>query len=140
MPDEEKDVIEQIDATFDDVAEAITPRATPSDVIPGGMPFAKWRGKIDLGGDELDVYVLDTEDRVIALRSAVKSIANADSVDLAKFIGVNSLKPFINSDLILAELVGFSIPGTQFTGRGMTTEHFELICRGYVQRSMSSAK
>src|ERR1700733_12870629 len=23
-------------------------------------PFAKWRGKIDLGGDELDVYVLDT--------------------------------------------------------------------------------
>lgn len=133
MPDEKKDVIEPIDATFDDVVEAIAPRATPSDVIPGGMPFAKWRGKIDLGGDELDVYVLDTEDRVIALRSAVRSIANADSGDLAKFIGVNSLKPFINSDLILAELVEFSIPGTQFTGRGMTTEHFELICRGYVQ-------
>lgn len=133
MPDEKKDVIEPIDATFDDVVEAIAPRATPSDVILGGMPFAKWRGKIDLGGDELDVYVLDTEDRVIALRSAVRSIANADSGDLAKFIGVNSLKPFINSNLILAELVEFSIPGTQFTGRGMTTEHFELICRGYVQ-------
>lgn len=96
-------------------------------------PFAKWRGKIDLGGDELDVYVLDTGDRVIALRSAVKSIADADSGDLAKFIGVSSVKPFINNELILAELREFSIPGTQFLGRGMTTEHFELICRGYVQ-------
>jgi hypothetical protein len=96
-------------------------------------PFAKWRGKIDLGGDELDVYVLDTGDRVISLRSAVKSIAEADSGDLAKFIGVSSLKSFINNDLILAELLEFSIPGTQFLGRGMTTEHFELICRGYVQ-------
>lgn len=96
-------------------------------------PFAKWRGKIDLGGDELDVYVLDTGDRVISSRSAVRSIADADSGDLAKFIGVSSLKPFINNDLILAEMREFAIPGTQFTGRGMTTEHFELICRGYVQ-------
>lgn len=96
-------------------------------------PFAKWRGQIDLGGDELDVYVLDTGDRVISLRSAVKSIAEADSGDLAKFTGVSSLKSYINNDLILAELLEFSIPGTQFLGRGMTTEHFELICRGYVQ-------
>lgn len=108
--------------------ESIQPTATSL-----SSPFAKWRGKIDLGGDELDVYVLDTGDRVISLRSAVKSIADADSGDLAKFIGVSSLKSFINNDLILAELREFSIPGTQFIGRGMTTEHFELICRGYVQ-------
>ncbi|MFI4975593.1 MAG: P63C domain-containing protein [Caulobacterales bacterium] len=103
-------------------------------------PFAKWRGKIDLGGDELDVYVLDTGDRVISLRSAVSSIADADSGDLAKFIGVSSLKPYINNDLILAELLEFSIPGTQFLGRGMTTEHFELICRGYVQALYEKAR
>ena len=96
-------------------------------------PFAKWRGKIDLGDDELDVYVLDTGDRVIALRSAVRSIANAESGDLAKFIGVSSLKPYINNDLVLAELLEFAIPGTQFLGRGMTTEHFELVVRGYVR-------
>lgn len=96
-------------------------------------PFAKWRGKIDLGDDQLDVYVLDTGDRVISLRSAVNSIAEADSGDLAKFTGVSALKPYINNDLILAELLDFSIPGTQFLGRGMTTEHFEIICRGYVQ-------
>lgn len=111
-----------------------TTKATAdSEVNSLSSPFAKWRGKIDLGGDELDVYVLDTADRVISLRSAVKSIADADSGDLAKFIGVSSLKTFINNDLILAELLDFAIPGTQFLGRGMTTEHFELICRGYVQ-------
>lgn len=131
MP-EKNDTIDPIDATFDEVVDAVI---SPSEItIPRhDLPFAKWRGKIDLGGDELDVYVLNTEDRVLALRSAVKSIANADSGDLAKFTGVSSLKPYINNDLILAELREFSIPGTQFTGRGMTTEHFEMIVRGYVQ-------
>lgn len=112
-------------------AAARTQATTPATGMQS--PFAKWRGKIDLGGDELDVYVLDTGERVISLRSAVKSIADADSGDLAKFIGVSSLKPYINNDLILAELKEFSIPGTQFIGRGMTTEHFELICRAYVR-------
>ena len=96
-------------------------------------PFAKWRGKIDLGGDELDVYVLDTGERVISTRAAIKSFSGADSGNLGNYLGVSALKPFVNSDLILGELLEFSIPGTQFLGRGMTTEHFELICRGYVQ-------
>lgn len=100
---------------------------------PMTSPFAKWKGKIDLAGEELDCYVLDTEERVIALRATVKAIADADSGDLAKFIGVSALNAFINKDLILAELIEFSIPGTQMKGLGMTTEHFELICRGYVQ-------
>ena len=128
-----------IDATPDELARAaVTPipgPETPLEVEPraGTIPFAKWRGKIDLGGNELDVYVLNTGDRVIALRSAIKSISGADTGSLASYVGAVSLKPFINSDLILAELLEFSIPGIQFTGRGMTTEHFELICRAYVQ-------
>lgn len=96
-------------------------------------PFAKWRGTIDLGGDTLEVYVLDTKERVIALRSAVKSMTNVDSGKLGNYITVSALKPFINSELILGELLEFSIPGTQFRGMGLTTEQFELICRGYVQ-------
>lgn len=96
-------------------------------------PFAKWRGSIDLGGDTMEVYVLDTQQRVIALRSAVKSMTNVDSGKLGNYITVSALKPYINSDLILGELLEFSIPGTQFKGMGLTTEQFELICRGYVQ-------
>ena len=95
-------------------------------------PFAKWRGQIDLGNDPIECYVLDTGQRVISLRAAVKSIADADSGDLAKFIGVSALKPFINKELVLAELLEFSIPGTQFKGSGLSTENYELILRGYV--------
>lgn len=103
-------------------------------------PFAKWRGNIDLGGDELDVYVLDTKQRVIALRSAVRAMTSVDSGKLGNYIGVSALKPFINSDLILGELLEFSIPGTQFKGMGLTTEQFELICRGYVQALYEGAQ
>lgn len=131
------DKIEPIEGSFEEVVDVVSqPAAATPEVVASsevGLPFAKWRGKVDLGGDELDVYVLDNGDRVIALRSAVRAIADADSGDLAKFIGVSSVKSFINSELVLAELLEFSIPGTQFTGRGLTTKHFELICRGYVQ-------
>lgn len=93
---------------------------------PAVETFAKWKGQIDLGGDVLDCYVLNTEKRVISLRATVRSIAEVDNSDLAQMIGVSSLKSFINKDLILAELVEFSIPGTQLKGLGLTTEHFEL--------------
>lgn len=96
-------------------------------------PFAKWKGKIELAGTELDCYVLDNQQRVISLSATVKAIAEADSGDLVKFIGVSSLVNFINKEVILDGLIDFSIPGTQFKGKGLTTEHFELICRGYVQ-------
>ena len=127
-----------IDATPDELAQAaVTPiqdSIVAAVVEPNANPpFAKWRGKIDLGGDELDVYVLNTGDRVIALRSAIKSMSGVVSGNLGSYIGVVALKPFLDSDLLLGELLEFSIPGTQFTGRGMTTEHFELICRAYVQ-------
>lgn len=126
--------IQPIDASFEDVVDSMMEVERPEREIDiSKLPFAKWRGKIDLGGDELDVYVLDTEDRVIALRSAIKSFAGVESGNLGSYVGASALKPFINSDLILGELVDFSIPGTQLTGRGMTTEHFELICTGYVQ-------
>lgn len=133
MPDDKK-TIEPINADFDDVAKAMTPRAKV--VAKGGngeIPFAKWRGKIDLGGDELDVYVLNNEERVVAMRSAVTAITDTEGGDLETYIGAKSLKPFIDKDLFLEELVQFSIPGTQFMGRGLTTAQFETVCRAYVQ-------
>lgn len=129
-------IIEPIPDTMSNVLSAVLdPKNAEPDASAKNLvsPFAQWRGKIELGEDELDCYVLDTKQRVISLGATVKAIANAESGDLAKFIGVSSLNDYINKDLILAELVEFSIPGTQFKGKGLTTEHFELICRGYVQ-------
>jgi len=101
------------------------------EVLPPPPPslFAKWRGQIDLGGDLIDCYVLDTEQRVIALRSAIRTVTGADSGNLGSYISASALKPYLNSDLVLGELIEFSIPGTQFKGSGMTTEHFEMICQ-----------
>ena len=124
----------KIDATPDELARAaVTPiPETPLEVEPvtGSIPFAKWRGKIDLGGDELDVYVLDTGDRVISLRSAIKSISGVVSGNLGSYVGVVALKPFIDSDLILGELLEFSIPGTQFH----RTRHDDGALRAYMPR------
>ncbi|GAJ28148.1 P63C domain-containing protein [Acidomonas methanolica] len=135
MPD--KNIIEPIDATFEDVTKAVV---TPSEPPPSGSslrmpgsPFAQWPGKLDLGGEQIDCYVLDTGERVLALRSAIRAISGTDSGNLGNYIGVSTLKSFINSDLVLGELIEFSIPGTQFKGSGLTTANFELILRAYVR-------
>jgi len=47
--------------------------------------------------------------------------------------GQKNLNPFIDKDKILQETIRFAIPGTQWIAIGITTEQFELICRGYVQ-------
>ena len=95
-------------------------------------PFAKFPGILDLGGTEVDVYVLDTGERVISLRATLKAIADRDGGNLAEFIGVQALKSYINKDLVLAETVEFNIPGTQLKGRGIPAERFLDICRAYV--------
>lgn len=134
MPKETDKIIEPIPDTFDNVVNAVLdPKNAVSTSVILKSPFAKFQGQIDLGGDLLDVYVLDTGHRVIAMRSVVKTISNTDSGKLGNYIEASSLKPFIDSDKILGELLEFSIPGTQLKGLGLTTEHFELICRGYIQ-------
>lgn len=96
-------------------------------------PFAKHRGVMTLGGLPIDVYVLDTEARVISLRAVLKVLTDVDGGVLEDYIGVKALKPFLNSDLVLEESVDFYIPGTQFRGRGITAEQFEAILTGYVR-------
>ena len=81
----------------------------------------------------MDCYVLDTGERVMSLRSTIKAMANVDSGKLGEYIGVNALNPFIDKGKILGELRDFHIPGTQLRGKGITSDHFELICRAYIQ-------
>jgi len=97
------------------------------------LPFAKWRGQIDLGGEELDVYVLNDETRVLSSGSTTKALANVERGSLQDYIGQKALNAFIDKEKVLQESIRFSIPGTQWVGLGITTEHFESICRGYVQ-------
>jgi hypothetical protein len=96
-------------------------------------PFAKHKGELSLGGHPVDVYVLDTGDRVISLRAVVKTISGVDASNLGDYIGVQALKPFINSELILGETKEYHLPGTQLKGRGITAEQYIEILNGYVR-------
>ena len=95
-------------------------------------PFAKFIGELELGENKIDCYVLDTKERVISMGATVKALAKTKSADLAEYIGVKSLNPYINKDLVFAETVEFNIPGTHYRGRGLTAEIFLDICNAYV--------
>lgn len=102
-------------------------------------PFAKHRGVLELGGNSVDCYVLDNGDRVISMRSATFSLTGTDQGKLGDYIGVQALKSFINSDLVLGETIEFHIPGSQLTGRGIKAEQFLDICRAYVDALAAGA-
>ena len=106
--------------------------ALEGEVLPPS-PFAKHRGIMVLGGSPVDVYVLDTGDRVISTRGAVKAMTGQDAGNLVEYLSVSGLKGFVDSGLVLGETKDFFIPGTQFRGRGITAEQFEAIITGYVR-------
>ena len=95
-------------------------------------PFAKFRGVLELGGNPIDAYVLDTGERVLSMRGAVKAITGQDAGNLVHQLGVQGLKGFIDTDLVLVRTPEFFIPGTQFRGRGIQAECFLEICNAYV--------
>ena len=107
-------------------------------------PFAKYRGELMLGDSVVDCYVLDTGERAISLRATVKSLTGIDGSALEEYIGVKALKPFINSSLVVEELIDFNLPGhregSQFaSAKGITAEQFLDICRAYVSALSADA-
>ena len=115
--------------------DAARKRWTPGNFAAASPPaelFAKHAGSLDLGGSDLDVYVLSNGARVISLNKVVKAITDKEGGNLGEYIGVSSLKDFIDKDLVLGESYEFDIPGTQFRGRGITAESFLSVCQGYV--------
>lgn len=119
---------------FDGVEEEESQQENPYE-----SPFAKYIGELELGSALVDCYVLDTEDRVVSFRGTLKAIAGREGGNLAEYIGVQGLKPYINSELVLAETITFTIPGTQYKGKGIAAENFLDICRAYVHALQDNA-
>jgi hypothetical protein len=115
----------------------VSPAALPTTVLEGDVlppsPFAKHKGIMTLGDVPIDVYVLDTGDRVISMRGAVKAMTGKDAGNLVEYLSVQGLKGFVDKDLVLVETKDFFVPGTQFRGVGITARQFELIISGYVR-------
>jgi len=102
-------------------------------------PFAKYQGSLRLGSNDVDCYVSDAGHRLISLRATMKAIANVEAGNLGEYIGVSALKPFIDKDLVLGELIELTIPGTQLKARCLESRKFLDVCRAYVNALSSGA-
>ena len=122
--------------------EATSPRSNDS---PSSLPEAKYKGFLDIMGHQIPCYVLEGDIRVIGRTSATEALTGIKGGgDLEKYLGVASLKPFIDLEKVLEGMVPFRLPeveGLERQVKGITTDTQIEIWRGFVaalQASMQS--
>lgn len=113
---DKKDIIEPINASFDDVAAAMVGGAKEggADVK---LPLALYSGTLPIGGIELDCAVLEDGTRVLSERAVHRAFgskrggshwkrikANEGGANLPSFLSATNLAPFI-SDTLTKDLV-----------------------------------
>jgi hypothetical protein len=108
-------------------------RSTPE------SPFAKHRGVLVLGRSEIECYVLDTEERVLAMRQVIHALSGVDSGNLDSYIGSSALREYLDSQKVIGAVIDFYVPGTQFRGKGVTADSFLDICRAYFNAFLDDA-
>jgi hypothetical protein len=103
---------------------------------PDRMPEAKWKGVLRLVDVEVPCYVLDDGQRVIGRTSATEMLTGIKGGGgLEKYLGVSTLKPFIDKDLVLERMVSFRLPeveGLERDVKGLPADLLIEICRGFV--------
>ena len=101
------------------------------------LPVALYKGVLDLVGAEIPCYVLNTGQRVIGRTAYTESLTGIKGGgDLEKYLGVSSLKSFINMEMVLKGMVAFSLPeveGLERNVKGLPTDLAIEIWRGFVK-------
>ena len=109
-----------------------------SDAVPKaeGLPIALYKGALDLLGADIPCYVLNNGQRVIGRTAYTEALTKIKGGgDLEKYLGVSSLRPFINMDLVLEGMVAFSLPeveGLERNVKGLPADLAVEIWRGFV--------
>lgn len=102
----------------------------------GSLPVAKYKGFLNIMGFDLPCYVLNNGQRVIGRTAATEMLTGIKGGgSFEKTLGVSALKPFINIDLVLEQLVAFSLPEVEGLGRdvkGMPADLLIEVCQGFV--------
>jgi transcriptional regulator with XRE-family HTH domain len=114
---------------FPDLPLPETPELPPME-----SPFAKYKGKLLLGANEIDCYVLDTGERVISLSATVRALTGTNHGQLKGYLGVDALQGYLDLATIDSSIIEFNIPqtGIALVGKGIKAEIFLDICRAYV--------
>ena len=109
--------------------------SNPAESIPVAIAW----GTLQVGEATLPCYVLDNGERVFSLKGAVVGLIETEGGQLAEYIKVNSLRPFLPDDLIPSEkgvipaLIQFDTGGENFTkyASGLPVEKFMDLCVAY---------
>jgi hypothetical protein len=106
---------------------------------PGERPLPKalYKGALSLGGEEIPCYVLDNGQRVIGRTAFTESLTGIKAGgSLEKYLGVSSLKSFINMEIVLEGMVAFSLPeveGLEKNVKGLQADLAIEIWRGFIR-------
>lgn len=102
----------------------------------GLLPVAKYKGFLNIMEMDIPCYVLDNGQRVIGRVAATEVLTGIKGGgSFEKTIAVQSLKPFINVDLVLERLIEFRLPEVEGTGnqvKGLPADLYIEVCRGFV--------
>lgn len=119
---------------------------TPSDflvvqeleIVKSGIPEARWMGFLQVGDEELPVYVLEDGRRVISRTAATGLITNnKGGGNLESYLGVEAMKDYRPNNPAMIE---FSIEGVvNKMVMGFEAETFLEICRSYVNALAAGA-
>lgn len=106
------------------------------------LPVAQYKGVLDLLGLEIPCYVLDTGQRVIGRTAYTEALTGIKAGGgLEKYLGVSSLKRFINMEMVLEGMVAFSLPeveGLERDVKGLPADLAIEIWRGFVNAMEAS--
>jgi len=121
---------------------AIVPEVEPE------IPKATHWGELQIGDAVLPCYVLEDGRRVFSLKGVVVGLIETEGGQLAEYIKVKNLKPFLSGELTPAEndaipcLVKFDTGGHAFTkyAQGLPVEQFIDLCRAYSEAAEATDK
>ena len=103
------------------------------------IPKATHWGELEIGESKLPCYVLDTGERVFSLKGVVMGLVGIAGGQLAEYIKVTTIKPYLPTDLvpdennIIPALINFDTGGESFNkyALGLPVEKFMDLCAAY---------
>lgn len=108
------------------------------------LPKAEYKGFLNLMDLDIPCYVLDTEQRVVGRTAMTEMLSGFKGQgDLEGYLRSQNLKPFIDIDLVVANMVSFRLPEVEQLGRevkGLPADLVIDICKGLVKALESSQR
>jgi len=114
----------------------------PSHGQSQSLPTAVFWGVLDLMSTQIPCYVLDNGQRIIGRTAANEMLTCIKGGgNFEQTISVKSLKPFLDFNGIINQLVAFRVPEVERLGtdvKGMPADVFIEVCRGFVAALQAS--